>query len=87
MAVPSMGLTPVVMSFLEKGGVLTKFPFLTLPTTILITGFALCFSTPMCCALFPQKAAIKVENLEPELQEKVKKIAPHVKELYYNKGL
>jgi len=82
-----MGLTPIVMSFLEKGGVLKKFPFLTLPTTILVTGFALVFSTPMCCALFPQQAAIQISDLEPELQEKVRKLVPAASVLYYNKGL
>mmetsp|Transcript_29188 Transcript_29188/g.66154 ORF Transcript_29188/g.66154 Transcript_29188/m.66154 type:complete len:323 (-) Transcript_29188:87-1055(-) len=87
MAVPSMGLTPVVMAFLEKRGLLSRFPFLTAPVTILVTGFALTFSTPLCCAIFPQQAEIKLESLEPELQAKVKELMPSVKSFYYNKGL
>ena len=87
MAVPVMGLTPIAMMFLERGGMLKKFPSLTLPTTILVTGFALVFSNPMCCALFPQQAAIKISDLEPELQDKVRKLVPAASVLYFNKGL
>lgn len=52
-----------------------------------MTGLCLSFSTPLCCALFPQDAAIKLEELEPELQEKAKKMNPVPKVFYYNKGL
>jgi hypothetical protein len=52
-----------------------------------MTGLCLSFSTPLCCALFPQEAAIQLADLEPELQEKAKQMNPVPKEFYYNKGL
>jgi hypothetical protein len=36
---------------------------------ILLTGLCMTVATPVGCALFPQKAAIKLEELEPELQK------------------
>jgi hypothetical protein len=54
MAVPSMGLTPVVMAIMEAKGIIAKFPWVNLPMTLAVTGFSLIFSTPTCCALFPQ---------------------------------
>lgn len=87
MALPSMGFTPVVMAAIDKRGLLSAAPFLTMPVTVLVTGFTLCFSTPLACAIFPQQASISVSQLEPELQAKVKELCPTEKELYYNKGL
>eukprot|EP00597_Dinobryon_sp_UTEXLB2267_P001956 CAMPEP_0170073650 /NCGR_PEP_ID=MMETSP0019_2-20121128/11031_1 /TAXON_ID=98059 /ORGANISM="Dinobryon sp., Strain UTEXLB2267" /LENGTH=322 /DNA_ID=CAMNT_0010283319 /DNA_START=62 /DNA_END=1030 /DNA_ORIENTATION=- len=87
MAAPAMFIPPVVMSILEKTATFVKRPWLKAPATVLLTGVCLTFSTPLCCALFPQKAAIKVDELEPNLQEIVKAKFPGQKTFYYNKGL
>lgn len=91
MAAPAMFIPPVVMNQLEKGSLLRKFPLLTAPITVLLTGFCLSFSTPLCCALFPQKSSLSVDALEPELQQVLKQrtFAQHEQptHVYYNKGL
>jgi hypothetical protein len=38
MAVPNMGLTPVIMGAVENRGLLRAYPFLNLPLTTLVTG-------------------------------------------------
>jgi sideroflexin-1/3 len=87
MAVPGMFLPPVIMSYLEKTSAYIKNPWLKAPTTVLITGACLTFSTPLCCALFPQKAVIELAQLEKPLQEKIVKTYPGQTKFYYNKGL
>jgi hypothetical protein len=87
MAVPGMFLPPLLMSYLEKKPMLKQRPYLAAPLMVLSTGLCLTFSTPFCCALFPQDAAIDVKALEPELQNKVNQISPGTTEVYYNKGL
>lgn len=57
------------MARLEKTATFVKHPVLRAPATVLLTGLCLTFSTPLCCALFPQKAAISLKSLEPELQQ------------------
>jgi sideroflexin-1/3 len=87
MAVPGMFIPPVVMSILEKTKTFVKNPWLKAPTTVLLTGCCLTFSTPLCCALFPQRASITYSELEPELQQSAKAKFPGVTTFYYNKGL
>uniref|UniRef100_U5EL09 Sidoreflexin n=1 Tax=Corethrella appendiculata TaxID=1370023 RepID=U5EL09_9DIPT len=87
MAMPGMVFTPVLMNYLDKKGVLKRIPWANSPIQILFCGFCLTFATPLCCALFSQKASISVDRLESEIQEKIKKSNPDLKTVYYNKGL
>eukprot|EP00285_Hemiselmis_virescens_P008847 CAMPEP_0173391456 /NCGR_PEP_ID=MMETSP1356-20130122/18394_1 /TAXON_ID=77927 ORGANISM="Hemiselmis virescens, Strain PCC157" /NCGR_SAMPLE_ID=MMETSP1356 /ASSEMBLY_ACC=CAM_ASM_000847 /LENGTH=323 /DNA_ID=CAMNT_0014349089 /DNA_START=32 /DNA_END=1003 /DNA_ORIENTATION=- len=88
MALPSMGLTPLVMAALDARGIIARMPWINLPATLAVTGISLVVSTPACCAIFPQTAAISLSSLEPELKEKVEKLVrPAPSHLYYNKGL
>jgi len=87
MAIPGMVIPPLVMSRLEKTAQFIKNPWLKAPVTILLTGLCLTFSTPLCCALFPQKATINMKDLEPHLQTKIAAKFPGKETFYYNKGL
>jgi len=87
MAAPAMFIPPLVMSVLERSATYIKNPWLKAPSTVLLTGMCLTFSTPLCCALFPQKASIELKDLEPELQTSVAKKFPGQSTFYYNKGL
>ncbi|XP_063920539.1 sideroflexin-1-3-like isoform X2 [Zophobas morio] len=89
MAVPGMTLTPVLMDYLEKRGVLKRYPWINLPVQTAFCGVVLIFTTPLACAFFKQKAQIAYRKLEPELKEQLdKKFGDHPPEyVYYNKGL
>lgn len=87
MAMPGMVFTPVLMNTLDKRGILKRIPWANSPIQILFCGFCLTFATPLCCALFSQKASINVDSLEGELREKIQKERPELKVVYYNKGL
>lgn len=83
-----MVLTPVLVNYLEnKTRLFKRFPWANSPIQILFCGFCLTFATPLCCALFSQKASIAVDSLEEELKAKIKKESPNVTTVYYNKGL
>jgi len=60
--------TPILMNALEKRGFLSRYPWTAAPIQLALLGFCLTFATPMCCALFSQRASISVSSLEPELQ-------------------
>ena len=89
MAAPGMALVPMAMNFFEKKypKIKTSIP-LTLGIQLVLVGTCLVFATPMCCAIFPQKSAYKVGNLESELKEKLVKDGYAENDyVYYNKGL
>ncbi|CAG2100783.1 unnamed protein product [Medioppia subpectinata] len=81
MAAPGMTLPPILMNSLEKRGVLRRMPWIAAPLQVGLCGLFLTFTTPMCCALFPQTASVALSRLEPELQTNT---ALHA---FYNKGL
>ena len=87
MAIPGMFFPPAVMMFAEKTRLYIKNPWLKAPSTVLLTGLALTFSTPIACAIFPQQAKIGLHDLEPDLQAKLKAEYPRHTSFFYNKGL
>ncbi|XP_016983462.1 sideroflexin-1-3 [Drosophila rhopaloa] len=87
MAVPGMTLTPVLMNTLEKRGFLAKYPRSNAPIQVLFCGFVLIFATPLGCAFFKQRAGIKVDSLESEVRDSIKKKRPDLDTVWFNKGL
>ena len=67
------------MKLLPKGG-----PIRTVLDLSLV-GCGLTLAIPTCCAMFPQMAEIKLADLEPDVQEKMKE--RKLSYLVFNKGL
>ncbi|CAG5013834.1 unnamed protein product [Parnassius apollo] len=87
MAVPGMTLTPIITNIATRRGMFCKYPLAVIPFQLTLVGLCVTFATPLCCALFEQKASLSVASLEPELREVVMKKYPKEKEVYFNKGL
>ncbi|KAF1608661.1 UNVERIFIED_CONTAM: Sideroflexin-1, partial [Eudyptes robustus] len=88
MAVPYMVLTPLAVNSLEKRWAWFRArPFLSGPFQTAMCGVILMLSTPLCCAIFPQKAQIKVGDLEPEVRDQIRALPNPPEVVYYNKGL
>ena len=86
--IPGMVLIPMVMNKLETRGFFKKFPKANAPLQVLMVGFILTFATPLCCAIFEQKASIKVSDIEQNLQEEVRSLGMSGSDqLFYNTGL
>ena len=80
-------LTPLAITRIEKKAWFRARPWLSGPIQTAICGAILLFSTPLCCAIFPQKAAATVSSLEPQLRERLEKLSDPPRLVYYNKGL
>ncbi|KAL0811393.1 hypothetical protein ABMA28_009801 [Loxostege sticticalis] len=87
MAVPGMTLTPMVTAYAVRRGMFCRYPKAVIPFQLFLVGLCVTFATPLCCALFEQRASIGVDSLEPELKTIAKNKFPSEKELYFNKGL
>ncbi|KAM8704839.1 hypothetical protein ACLKA7_009318 [Drosophila subpalustris] len=87
MAIPGMTLTPLLINHLDNIGFLKKYPYMNAPIQTVFCGLVLIFATPMGCAFFSQRAAIKVDSLETEVRDSIKKARPDLDTVWYNKGL
>ena len=82
-----MVLIPVIVNSLDRRGLFRVYPRLVAPLQVGLCGLILSLSTPLCCAIFQQEAQIKLDKLEPHIQEKFKHCNNKPDVLYYNKGL
>jgi len=88
MAAPGMVGIPFLMNYLEKKGTLARYPRIAAPLQMAVCGVILTFATPMCCAIFEQRASIDVSSCEEQIQKAVSALPePRPSKLYYNKGL
>lgn len=87
MAMPGMGITPVIMNYLDKKAFMKRMPWLASPVQIGLVGLILVLATPLACAIFPQKASLSLADLEPEVQEALMKKNDGITRVYFNKGL
>merc|ERR1739845_203949 len=86
MAAPGMIAIPLFMDRLEKKGILHKYPRISAPIQIGLLGLILTFATPLCCAIFEQRASIPVTSCEDHIQKAVAALPePRPSLLYYNK--
>lgn len=60
--------TPVVISYLEKKGIFNRRPWLAAPLQMSLVAACLTLATPLCCAIFSQRAAIPFHRLETDIQ-------------------
>ena len=87
MAMPGMVLIPVIMNSLDRRGVFRRYPRIGAPVQVGLCGLILTFSTPLCCAIFEQRAKISVDKVEMDIQQSLWDSNQRHDVLYYNKGL
>jgi tricarboxylate carrier len=87
MAAPYMVITPLIVERLSKYNWFQARPWLNAPIQTAICGVILAFSTPLCCAIFPQISSIKVNDLEDSVRLKLQTLPNPPERVFYNKGL
>uniref|UniRef100_A0A7E4WCG0 Sidoreflexin n=1 Tax=Panagrellus redivivus TaxID=6233 RepID=A0A7E4WCG0_PANRE len=87
MATPYMVATPLIMNQIDKMAWYQRRLWLNAPIQTAICGVILLFSTPLCCAIFPQLSSVEVADLEPEVRAKIEALPNAPTTVYYNKGL
>ncbi|KAI0984461.1 hypothetical protein GJ496_004307 [Pomphorhynchus laevis] len=89
MCTPGMIIPPFLMESWEKKRFLRRFPAMNMPIQAALVGIFLTFMTPLGCALFPQRASIRVSQLEAN--EKMRVMEKYGlsadDKIYFNKGL
>ena len=89
-AAPLQASTYKIVQFFIFLGLLIKAKNepLKLQLQMAVCGVILTFATPMCCAIFEQRASIDVSSCEDHIQKAVSALPePRPSKLYYNKGL
>ncbi|UMM36850.1 hypothetical protein L5515_008827 [Caenorhabditis briggsae] len=91
MAMPDMVLSPVIMNRFTRTAYYKARPLIQkyseMPIQTFLAGIGLYFTTPLGCALFPQKSAIEVSKLEASVQKDILARDNAPKVVFYNKGL
>ncbi|CAH1259257.1 SFXN2 [Branchiostoma lanceolatum] len=88
MAAPGMLFCPIIMQRLERYTWMQRIQFLHGPIQVMLVGCFLVFMVPTACALFPQRASLSVEKLEPDLRASIQeRYGDKIKTVYFNKGL
>lgn len=77
----------MVIQALANRGLFRRAAWANAPIQTGLVGFILIFATPLGCAFFSQMASIKVDDLEEDVREIVRKKNPDLQVAWYNKGL
>ncbi|OZJ03094.1 hypothetical protein BZG36_03917, partial [Bifiguratus adelaidae] len=84
---PVMIIPPLILARLQKTRFLQQHPKWTIPVNLGLIGTSMITTLPLAIAVFPQRAEISVDKLEPEFQNLKDKQGHLLTSLLYNKGL
>uniref|UniRef100_A0A2A4J6S1 C2H2-type domain-containing protein n=1 Tax=Heliothis virescens TaxID=7102 RepID=A0A2A4J6S1_HELVI len=68
MAVPGMTIVPIITNIAVQRGLFKANSLVVLPFQMSLVWLTVTFATPMCCAIFDQKAAISINFIESHLK-------------------